>query len=134
MIKYMFHFLRQRKVPVCVTLLALRQEARSAGTYGQISIMFLHKFQGFQSHFIYRGSHVLDYYLFQRKFNHFRAKKTPKKAFFFSCNFSHIWQAVQLEMTVCTIVTLGDVLNKLGKATFVPVGGRRKSLKKRSAG
>ena len=31
---------------------------------------------------------------------------------------------------MCTIVTLGDVLNKLGKATFVPVGGRRKSLKK----
>ena len=54
----------------------------------------------------------------------------PKKV----CNFSHIWQGVQLEMTVSTIVTLGDVLNKLGKATFVPVGGRRKSLKKRSAG
>ena len=55
----------------------------------------------------------------------------PKKAFFFSCNFSHIWQAVQLEMTMCTIVTLGDVLNKLGKATCVPVGGRRKSLEKK---
>ena len=32
---------------------------------------------------------------------------------------------------MCTIVTLGDVLNKLGKATFVPVGGRRKRKKGR---
>ena len=90
--------------------------------------MFLHKFQGFLSNLIYRGSQVLDYYLFHRNFNHFRAQK---KTFFFLCNFSHIWQAVQLEMTVRAIVTLGDVLNKLGKATFVPVGGRRKSLKKK---
>ena len=86
--------------------------------------MFLHKFQGFSGDFIHRGSQVLDSYFIPFYFNHFRAKKTPKKAIFLSCNFCHFWQAVQLEMNVCTIVTLGGVLQILRKVTFVHVGGR----------
>ena len=88
---YQYDFARHWRVPVCEGPL---QKEDPAGAYVQIYIMFLHKFQGFLSNFIYRGSHVLDYYLFPCNFNHFRAKKTPKKAFFFSCNFSYIRQPV----------------------------------------
>ena len=72
------------------------------------------------------GARSLTPILFRFTLTILEQKKTPKKAIFLSCNFCHFWQAVQLEMNVCTIVTLGGVLQILRKVTFVHVGGRRK--------